>query len=298
MLNNSTAASIAWKSIVVALLVLALKALAAWWSGSVALLSDAVESIVNVATALAAWFAILYAARPADDDHPYGHEKAEYFVALFEAIMIGAAAWSIISAALDAIRHERELAVPLEAYLANIAAGLINGAWCYVLISRGRKLKSTALQSDGWHLFADVVSSGGVLAGVILASLTGISILDPLLAIVVAVNILWSGWRLLKMSISGLMDVAPDPDTLKTIERAIEAAGGGALQAHDLRSRLSGPITFVEFHLIVGGEMTVREAHVICDRIEAAIRKEIPRARISIHVEPEDRAHVHGGIDL
>ncbi|MCG6858800.1 MAG: cation diffusion facilitator family transporter [Salaquimonas sp.] len=295
---SSSAASIAWKSIVVAVVVLALKALAAWLSGSVALLSDAVESVVNVATALAAWIGILYASRPADDDHPYGHEKAEYFVALFEAVMIGAAAWSIIAAALDAIRHGRELNVPLEAYLANIAAGLINGSWCYVLISRGKRLKSAALQSDGWHLFADVVSSVGVLAGVFLASITGISILDPLLAIVVAGNILWSGWRLLKMSVGGLMDVAPDPDTQKLIERSIEAAGGGAMQAHDLKARISGPTTFIEFHLIVSGAMTVSKAHEICDRIEAAIRKEIPRTRISIHVEPENKAHFHGGIDL
>ena len=298
MLSTSPAASIAWKSILVAIIVLALKALAAWWSGSVALLSDAVESIVNVVTALAAWLAILYAARPADHDHPYGHEKAEYFVALFEAVMIGAAAWSIVAAAVDALRHGRELAVPLEAYAANIAAGLINGAWCYVLISRGRRLRSTALQSDGWHLFADVVSSAGVLVGVFLASVTGISMLDPLLAIVVAGNILWSGWRLLKMSISGLMDVAPDPETLTTIRQAIEEAGGDALQAHDLKARLSGTTTFIEFHLVVGGETTVRDAHEICDRIETAIRGAIPGARISIHVEPEDKAHVHGGIDL
>ena len=298
MLSSSPAASIAWKSIVVAIVVLALKALAAWLSGSVALFSDAVESIVNVATALAAWLAILYAARPADEDHPYGHEKAEYFVALFEAIMIGAAAWSIVAAALDALRHERGLMIPLEAYLANIAAGLINGGWCYMLISRGRRLKSTALQSDGWHLFADVVSSVGVLAGVFLASLTGIAILDPLLAIVVAGNILWSGWKLLKLSISGLMDVAPDAETIGLIERAIEAAGGGALQAHDLKARISGPATFIEFHLVVGGRTTVIKAHEICDRIEAAIRREIPRARISIHVEPENKAHRHDGINL
>lgn len=294
----SSAASIAVKSIAVAIVVLAFKALAAWLSGSVALFSDAVESIVNVVTALAAWVGILYAARPADEDHPYGHEKAEYFVALIEAILIGAAAWSIIAQAWDAISHGRTLDIPIEAYLANIVAGVINGGWCYVLISRGRQLKSTALQSDGWHLFADVVSSAGVLVGVILAEVTGIAVLDPILAILVSLNILWSGWRLLKMSVGGLMDVAPDPETLKLIEHAVENAGAGALQVHDLKARVSGPVTFIEFHLVVDGATTVDAAHAICDRIEAAIREQVPKARINIHVEPQYKAHRRGWIDF
>lgn len=298
MPTPSVAAGLAWKSIVVAIAVLALKSFAAWMSGSVALFSDAVESIVNVVTATAAWVAILYAARPADEDHPYGHEKAEYFVAMFEAILIGAAAWAIIAQAWDSIRHGRDLVVPLEAYLANIAAGLINGAWCYVLISRGRRLRSTALQSDGWHLFADVVSSLGVLIGIVLAQLTGIRLLDPILAILVSGNILWSGWRLLKMSISGLMDVVPDPETMQHIEKAIEEGGAGAMQVHDVKARVSGASTFVEFHLVVDGQTTVGAAHAICDRIEEAIRNRVPRARITIHVEPDEKAHVDGGINL
>jgi len=294
----NTAASIAWKSIVVAVLVLALKSLAAWLSGSVALFSDAVESIVNVATALAAFAAVLYSARPPDRDHPYGHEKAEYFVALFVAILIGAAAWSIVAQAFDALRHGRTVSVPLEAYAANIAAGLVNGIWCYVLVSRGRALRSTALQSDGWHLFADVASSAGVLLGVVLAQATGLDWLDPALAILVGVNILWSGWRLLKVSVGGLMDTAPDPQTLKLIEKAVEGAGKGAMQVHDLRARVSGSTTFIEFHLVVDGETTVEAAHAICDRIEAAIRATIPAARISIHVEPPNKAHRRGWIDF
>lgn len=298
MFSSSSAASIAKKSIAVAIVVLAFKVLAAWLSGSVALFSDAVESIVNVVTAIAAWIAVLYAARPADDKHTYGHEKAEYFVALLEAILIGAAAWSIIAQAWEAISLGRAVEIPLEAYLANIVAGLLNGAWCYVLISRGRRLKSTALQSDGWHLFADVVSSIGVLFGVFLAELTGIAILDPILAILVSLNILWSGWRLLQMSVSGLMDVAPDPETLKMIEQAVERAGQGALQVHDLRARISGAATFVEFHLVVDGATSVSAAHEICDRIEAAIREKVAKARISIHVEPSEKAHRRGWIDF
>ncbi len=200
---------------------LALKAVAAWLSGSVALLSDAVESVVNVVTAVAALAAIRYAARPADEDHPYGHDKAEYFVALLVALLIGAAAWSIFERAIDAWHEAAPVAPPASAYVANIAAGLLNGAWCYVLVTRGRALRSAALESDGWHLFSDVMSSAGVLAGVFLAQMTGLYWFDPLLAGLVAINILWSGYKLLKMSVAGLMDMAPDKETQDAITRAI-----------------------------------------------------------------------------
>jgi cation diffusion facilitator family transporter len=297
-LSMQSAVAIARINILVALVVLALKALAAWWSGSVALFSDAVESIVNVATACAALFAIWYAARPPDRTHPYGHEKAEYFVALFEAVLIGAAGWAIVTQAAEAFLSPRALAVPVEAYAANIGAGLINGAWCFLLIRRGRAMASTALEADGWHLFADVMSSAGVLAGIFLAQLTGLFWLDPALAMLVAVNILWSGLRLLRMSLGGLMDAAPKPELVEAIRRAIAGAGEGALQAHDLKSRVSGPTTFIEFHLIVPGNRTVAGAHAICDRIEGEIRRQVPGARISIHVEPEEKAHAHGGIKI
>jgi len=293
-----SATSIARFNILVALVVLLLKALAAWWSGSVALFSDAVESIVNVATACAALLAVWYAARPPDRNHPYGHEKAEYFVALFEALLIGAAGWAIVTQAAQAFLAPRALAVPLEAYAANIGAGLINGAWCFVLVRRGRAMASTALEADGWHLFADVLSSAGVLVGIVLAQLTGLSWLDPALAMLVAVNIFWSGLRLLRMSLGGLMDAAPKPELVAMIRSAIVEAGAGALQAHDLKSRVAGRATFIEFHLIVPGDHTVAGAHAICDRIEAEIRRQVPGARISIHVEPEEKAHDDGGIPI
>lgn len=292
------AARIAFASIGIAIIVLALKALAAWWSGSVALLSDAIESIVNVFTAIAALAAIRYAAQPADDDHPFGHDKAEYFVALLEALLIGAAAWSIFERAFDAFHAGRAVSVPLSAYLASIAAGLINAVWCVWLIRRGRELRSTALVSDGWHLFSDVMSSAGVLVGVVLAQLTGIFWFDPLLAALVAVNILWSGYALLKLSVAGLMDMAPDKETREAIARAILASGAGALQAHDIRARSTARTIFIEFHLVVSGEMEVARAHVLCDRIEATLKSEIPGASVTIHVEPDDKAHIDGGLRL
>jgi cation diffusion facilitator family transporter len=289
---------IAAASIAVAIAVLVLKAIAAWLSGSVALLSDAIESIVNVVTAVAALAAILYGQRPADDNHPHGHEKVEYFVSLLVALLIGAAAWSIMERAWDAWRLGSFPAPPASAYVANIAAGLLNGAWCYVLVTRGRALRSTALESDGWHLFADVMSSAGVLLGVFLAQVTGLHWFDPLLAALVALNILWSGFQLLKVSVAGLMDMAPDRETMAAISRSIAQAGAGALQAHDVRARNSARSTFIEFHLVVAGNMQVADAHALCDRIEHALRREIPGARITIHVEPEEKAHRAGGIDI
>ncbi len=223
------ATRIAAASIAVAIAVLALKAVAAWLSGSVALLSDAVESIVNVVTAAAALAAVRYAARPADENHPYGHDKAEYFVALLVALLIGAAAWSIFERSIDAWNEAAPVAPPPSAYIANIAAGLLNGAWCYVLVTRGKALRSAALESDGWHLFSDVLSSAGVLVGVFLAQMTGLYWFDPLLAGLVAINILWSGYKLLKMSVAGLMDMAPDKETQEAIARGHRGIGGGCL---------------------------------------------------------------------
>jgi cation diffusion facilitator family transporter len=295
---GANATRIAAASIAVAIGVLALKAMAAWLSGSVALLSDAVESVVNVITAVAALAAIRYAARPADENHPFGHDKAEYFVALLVALLIGAAAWSIFERAFEAWQEANPVAPPPAAYAANIAAGILNAVWCFVLVSRGRALRSAALESDGWHLFSDVMSSAGVLLGVFLAQLTGLYWFDPLLAGLVAVNILWSGYALLKMSVAGLMDMAPDKATQEAISRAIAESGAGAMQAHDIRSRRSAQTTFIEFHLVVAGDMTVDHAHALCDRIENALRRDIPGARISIHVEPEHKAHAEGGIQL
>ncbi len=294
----STAISIAWKSIVVALVVLGFKVLAAWLSDSVALYSDAVESVVNVATAIAAFAAILIAARPPDSNHPYGHEKAEYFVAMVEAVLIGAAAFAIFSQVWFSYTAHDVLDVPLEAFAANILAGVINGAWCFVLIRKGRAMRSVALEADGWHLFSDVISSVGVLAGIVAAKITGIAILDPLLAMLVAVNILWSGWKLMKTSVSGLMDTAPDEKIIETIRRTIAREGDGALEAHDLRARLSGPVTFIEFHLVVDGNLSVNNAHEICDRIEDRLLTELPNSRIIIHVEPEYKAGEHDSIRI
>lgn len=286
---------IALGSILVGLIVLALKLLAWWMTGSVALLSDALESTVNVATALAALVAIRVAARPADDGHPYGHHKAEFFSAVLEGVMIIVAALLIMREAYAGFRDPPVIEAPLVGMAINAMAGAINAIWCWVLITWGRRLKSPALVADGKHLLSDVISSAGVLLGVGLAVATGWSVLDPLLAGLVGMNILWSGWKVTAASLSGLMDEAVPEATLASIRAIISDKATGAIEAHDLRTRHAGKVTFIDFHLVVDGSTTVEDAHAICDRIETSLRKALPEAQITIHVEPDHKAK-HSGV--
>jgi len=282
-------------SIVVGIVVLTLKSLAYVMTGSVALLSDAIESIVNVATAIAAFIAIRLSAKPADAEHPYGHHKAEYFSAVLEGVLIVIAAVAILREAYFAFLSPRNLDAPWLGLAVNGAALAINAGWSWVLIRQGRARRSPALEADGRHLLTDVISSIGVLAGVSLAAITGWAVLDPTLAAIVALNILWSGWGIVKDSIGGLMDEAVPAETLARIREIISVNAEGAIEAHDLRTRHAGRMMFIDFHLVVPGSMTVSAAHDICDRLERAIKAEFPDALISIHVEPDDRAK-HAGI--
>jgi cation diffusion facilitator family transporter len=282
--------TVAAASILVALVVMGIKYVAYLRTGSVALYSDALESIVNVVTAVAALIAIRVGARPADREHPYGHHKAEFFSAVLEGVLILVAALMILREAYDALVHPRILTEPVEGMLINGAATALNTLWAALLIGRGRTWKSPALTADGWHLVTDVATSVGVLAGLVLATATGWQILDPLIAAAVALNILWTGYRITTQSMSGLLDEAVPRETELQIRDAIKAHGDGALQVHDIRTRHAGPVTFVEFHLVVPGAMTVQEAHDICDRLEDAIRAAIGGAHVVIHVEPEHKA--------
>jgi cation diffusion facilitator family transporter len=282
-------------SIAVGVLVLALKYIAYVLTGSVALLSDAIESIVNVATAIVALLAIRWSAMPPDAGHPYGHHKAEYFSAVVEGVLIIVAALSILRAAYFGYLAPKLLDAPWQGLAVNGAASLINAVWCWVLIRQGRRERSPALTADGRHLLTDVISSVGVLAGVALAALTGWAVLDPALAAAVALHILWSGWGLMKESVGGLMDEAVPPETLARIREIIGTTADGAIEAHDVRTRQAGRMMFVDFHLIVPSNMSVAAAHDICDRLERAIKAEFPDAIILVHIEPDDEAK-HSGI--
>lgn len=287
-------------SVVVGLLVMALKALAWALTGSLALMSDALESVVNLATALAVIVALKVARRPADDNHPFGHHKAEFFSAVLEGVLIVIAALFILREAYDGFQAPRAMEEPFLGMAINMAAGGINALWALMLMRNGRRYRSPALVADGKHLMTDVVSSVGVLIGVGLALATGWLWLDPAMAVLVAFNILWSGSMVIKASLSGLMDEAVSDKELATIRRVIATAASddAALEAHDLRTRHAGPVTFIEFHLVMPGETTVEAAHDLCDRIEAALMAALPGARVTIHVEPEHKAKHSGHVVL
>ena len=282
-------------SILVGLAVLGLKLLAWGMTGSIALLSDALESTVNVATAIAALVAIRVAALPADANHPYGHHKAELFSAILEGVMIILAAVLILREAYYGLMTAHPLIAPLQGLLVNGAASVLNGVWCWVLIHQGRRLRSPALVADGRHLLLDVVSSVGVTFGVLVAIQTGWAWLDPAMAALVAVNILYGGGKVMQQSMSGLLDESLSDDVLTQVRRVIALEAVGAVEAHDLRTRAAGAATFIEFHLVVPGAFTVSAAHEVCDRIESGLKLLIEGCVVTIHVEPEDKAK-HAGI--
>ncbi len=290
--------AIAAVSIGVGVVVLALKFWAWWLTGSVALYSDAVESIVNVVAAAAALYAVHLAQKPPDREHPYGHHKAEYFAAVLEGALILAAAYAVFAAAWRGYNAPQPIEQPWQGIVINAAAGVLNGAWCWVLFREGARRRSPALLADARHLWSDVVSSAGVLIGFGAAALTGLLWLDPLLACLVALNILWSGLRLIRESVGGLMDEAVGPRVMATLKQAIATGADGAIEAHDVRTRVAGSATFIEFHLVVPAEMTVGHSHDICDRIESAIRAEVPGSTITIHVEPPEKAKHRGVLVL
>ena len=285
---------LAFAGIAVGLVVLALKYAAYLVTGSVALYSDALESIVNVATATAAFLAVRLSAVPPDAKHPYGHHKVEYLSAVGEGILIGVAALAILRKAYFGYLDPQPVAAPVLGLAINGLASAINAIWCFVLFRYGRRFRSPALVADAKHLLTDVVTSAGVLVGVILTVLTGWSVLDLIVAAAVAVHILWWGWELMRQSIGGLMDEAVSNVMLAKICEAISKEAQGAIEAHDLRTRHAGRTTFIEFHLVVPGTMTVAESHGICDRVEAALKDDLPEAVITIHVEPEEKAKLDG----
>jgi cation diffusion facilitator family transporter len=285
---------IAVGSIAIGCAVLAMKAFAWWITGSAALYSDALESIVNVAASVIALAALHFAAIPADANHPYGHDKVEFFAAVIEGALIVIAAVSIFSHAWETWHNLRPIAQPALGLALNALATLANGAWSAVLIRTARHIRSPALLADARHLLADVVTSIGILIGVGLVVLTGYLVLDPILAAMTGVYVLWSGMAMISASVGGLMDAAPEPAVVSRVRDLVGTSAEGAIEAHDLRMRHAGKLTFLEFHLVVPGTMTVADSHAICDHIEEALRAEMQHLVITIHVEPEEKAKQQG----
>ncbi|MCB1419531.1 MAG: cation transporter [Notoacmeibacter sp.] len=295
MQANGKVKRLAAATIAVAFAVMGLKFLAWWLTGAVALYSDALESIVNVVASVAAFMAIRWAQMPADEQHPFGHHKAEYFSAVLEGILIAIAALLIIHEAANKLMDGvTAFENPAEGLGVNLVATAINAGWAWLLLKTGREARSPALTADGKHIMSDVVTSAGVFVGLVLALVTGWLWLDPALAILVALNILREGWNVISESIDGLMDRAAPDSIAKAINDTILSNAQGAIEVHDIRTRIAGPATFIEFHMIVDAAMTVEQSHVICDRLENALREEVPGARISIHVEPDHKAKDEG----
>jgi len=288
--HSSNVGTLAAASIGFGILILCIKLFAWQLTGSVALFSDALESLVNIGASIAAFFAIRWSLQPEDSSHLYGHHKAEYLSAVLEGALIALAAILILREAALNIMDPDPLNDPWLGIGVSLFAALLNMGWARYLISNGRRHSSPALVADGRHIMADVVTSAGVAVGLVAAVLTGWRILDPLLAGLVALNVLYSGWALMAESVGGLMDAAPPEEDLAKIRKAIAGESEPVIQAHDLRTRHAGRRTFVEFHLVVPDEMTVLRSHEICDRIEAAIREEMGECMITIHVEPAHKA--------
>lgn len=274
-------------NLVVGIALLLVKTAAWWQTRSVALLADALESIVNVAAASAAALAVAVSRRPPDRRHPFGHTKAEYLSAGLEGALVLAAAVAIVRESWLHLRQPHPpAALGLGLLLATIAAAA-NAALAAYLQRIGQRQRSPALVASGAHLWGDVVTTAGVLVGLAAAWLTGRWALDPLIALLVAANILRLGWKVFRDSVGGLMDEALAAPEVERVTAIVRREMGGALQFHDLRTRRGGPRPFVELHLVVPGGMRVDAAHAICDRIEAAVQGELPGADVVVHVEPE-----------
>ena len=283
-------------SLVVAATVMAAKWVAWRMTGSVVLLADGLESAVNVFAAIIAFVAIDIARRPPDEGHPFGHGKAEYFAAGIEGGLIAMAAVAI---GFEVLAHAAD-PQPLEQLRAGLSissgaavVNLVLGLW---LVRSGKRLRSPALVADGRHVLSDVVTTVGAVAGLAAAWVTGWWWLDPVLAVFVALNVLRVGVGEIRTAVRGLMDAGLPPAEMEELRALIEDHLGGALEAHDLRARAASDRVFVELHLVVPGAMTVSEAHSICDAMEAALEARYPGGLFTIHTEPEDEAHGHGGV--
>lgn len=286
-----------WISLLVSLIALGLKYWAWRVSGSAALLSDALETIINVAAALGALWALNVAQRPADDNHTYGHDKAEYLSAVSEAVLVVLTAIGIAWVAWQSWLTPNHAIAPWRGIVFNALGGVVNLVWGLILVRQGRMRRSPALTANGRHVISDVWTTVVLVIGIAFIPLTGFVRLDAILSALVAINVLRVGFDMMKQSIAGLMDEAPDSDTLQMIRAVISENAAGALEAHDIRVRTAGSVSFIEFHLVVPGAMTVSESHDICDRLEHALRRQLGRALIHIHVEPEEKAK-HTGIPV
>lgn len=270
-----------------ALVTIALKGGAAWLTGSVGLLSDAAESLVNLAAAIVALVALKVAIKPPDLNHPYGHSKAEYFSAALEGVMIFVAAGFIIVTSIERLIHPRmpeRLGIGLAIA---VVASLINGTVSAVLLRQGRRYNSATLIADARHLMTDVITSVAVLVGVGLVAITNTPILDPIVALLAGSNILWTGISLIRSSVDGLMDVSlPERTNADLYEVLDRFRVPGRIEFHAVRTREAGNRQFMEFHILVPGQWSVWKGHDLTEDVIDALVEVVPEVRVSAHLEP------------
>jgi cation diffusion facilitator family transporter len=298
MSDTSALSRLAWLSIAAALGTIALKTLAWALTGSVGFLSDAAESCVNLAAAIMALLILQWVARPPDAEHMYGHEKAEYFSAGVEGTLICIAAaaigWFAVGRILDPVAlHDVGVGV-----VVSVGAAALNFAVARTLIHAGRRHRSLTLEADGRHLMTDVWTSAGVVAGVAGVAVTGWNLLDPLIALAVAANIVITGIRLMRRSAGGLMDRALPPDELAQVREVLARYESRDVQFHALRTRQAGRRSFVSFHVLTPGSWTVQQGHELLERVEADLRQELAHVTVFTHLEPIDDPVSFADVDL
>jgi len=275
-------------SIAAALVTIGLK-IAAWQlTGSVGLLSDAAESVVNLVAALIALWALTIAARPPDEAHAFGYTKAEYFASGAEGFLILAAAFGIAVAAWGRWQNPKPITDAWVGIGVSAAASLVNGAVAAALWRAGNRLRSITLRADAHHLLTDVWTSAGVIVGIALVALTGWLRLDPLIAFAVAVNIVWTGWKLVRETGLGLLDQSVPEQERQEITEALTPFQEEGILFHAIRTRVAGPRRFVEMHVLVPGNWTIQRGHDLCESIESGVRKALPQTTVFTHLEPRE----------
>ncbi len=281
-------ARLLWLSVAAALATIALKTLAWRLTGSVGLLSDALESVVNLVAALVAMLMLSWATRPPDEQHRFGHEKAEYFSAGVEGGLILLAAASIAWAAVGRLLQPDELDVVGVGAALSGAATIVNLAVGVVLVRAGKRYRSITVEADGRHLLTDVWTSAGVIAGILVVAATGWLWLDPVVALLVAANIVFTGTSLVRRAGAGLMDHALPQSEQEALERVLDAHRGDDVSFHGVLTRQAGRRSFVSLHVVVPGSWNVRDAHALADRLEREIEAALPGAAVTTHLEPDD----------
>jgi cation diffusion facilitator family transporter len=278
----------AWLSIAAAVVTIAMKSTAYLLTGSVGLLSDAMESLVNLMGALMSLAMLTIAARPADEEHSFGHSKAEYFSSGFEGILILIAAGSIAVTAVQRFLNPQPLEQLGLGLLVSVGASLVNLGVALVLNRASKKHNSITLKASAHHLLTDVWTSGGVLVGVGAVALTGWQQLDPIVALLVAANIVWSGVQIVRQSVKGLMDVAWPTEEMEKLQQILNKYTQQDIQFHALRTRQSGARRFVSFHVLIPGDWTIHQGHQLLEKIEAELRQNISSVTVTTHMEPLD----------